>query len=216
MNIQQTSLGLLGVSVGMGAILGLAPISPVQATRLDRDIVNPNNQVIGRLTMEWEDSSVTDNMLKGFESLTSFDLTNYNGMDYNLDFAENADFNSFSFNINSGWLEMFAYNRSRETSTRKYGFEIMSENPDFPLVSSSVTASNIPNEPTVGLTALDQALTTNTYSAQLNLAESTVLEENTSLKQPQPQNTQTVPENSLTTALLIIAGLVFLDPRKIF
>ncbi len=216
MNIKQTSLGLLGVSVGMGAILSIAPISPVQAARLDKDIVNANNQVIGRLTMEWDDSSVTNNLLEGFESLTSFDLTNYNGMDYDLDFAKSADFHSFSFNVNSGWLDMFAYNRSRDTSTRKYGFEIMSENPDFPLVSSSIPASNIPNDQTVGLTALDQALADNTYSAQLNLGESTTLEENTSFKPPIPQDPQTVPENSLTTALLIIAGLVFLSPHKIF
>ncbi|EAZ89961.1 hypothetical protein [Crocosphaera chwakensis] len=213
MNIKSTFLGFLGLSIGMGAILSFASIKPVQAGSLNREIVDANGHKMGRLAFTWDDSMVTNNMLRHFDSLTSFNITDYGEMSYDLEFAKNAHFQNFDFNVNTGKLKILAYNLSRETATRKYGFTIWSKDFDSDVVSSSVIASNLPNDQ-----ALNQALTTNKYSVNLNLAASgsTTAVDNVSLQEPQPQDPPSVPENSLTTALLIVAGLVFLSPHKVF
>ncbi|ACB53782.1 hypothetical protein cce_4434 [Crocosphaera subtropica ATCC 51142] len=213
MNINLTSLGLLGVSISMGAVLSVAPINPVQAGSLNKEIVDTNGHKMGRIEFSWDDSMVTNNILSRFDSLNSFNITDYGEMHYDLDFAKTAHFQNFDFNVSTGKLRIFAYNLSRETATRKYGFTLWSKDFDSDVVSSSVIASNLPNEQ-----ALDQALKTNKYSVNLNLGASGSITavDNVSLQEPQPQDPPSVPENSLTTALLIIAGLVFLSPRKIF
>ncbi|WP_107666893.1 hypothetical protein [Cyanothece sp. BG0011] len=224
MNMKSTSLGFLGVSIGMGAIFSFAPLNPVQAGSLNREIINANGNKIGRIAFTWDDSIVTNNKLEGFNSLTSFSLTNYDDMSYDLNFAKNADFDSFDFNVSTGQLDIFAYNRTRATQTRKYGFEIKSENFDSDVIASSLPVSNLPNEQ-----KLNQALTNNTYFINFNLGEPTSSDSITPSGSqfngysaekakfvPVEQDPQSVPENSLTTALLIIAGLVFLSPHKIF
>lgn len=211
MNIKSTSLGFLGVSIGMGAILSIAFINPVQAGSLNREIVDSNGHKMGRIAFAWDDSTVTNNMLSRFDSLTSFYLTDYGSKQYNLDFATTADFQNFDFNVNTGKLQMFAYNSPENDPVKRDGFLIWSNDFDSDVVSSSATVSNLPNEQT-----LNQALNVNKYTVNLNLAGSSSVVNNVSLQEPEPQNPPSVPENSLTTALLIIAGLVFLSPRKIF
>ncbi len=49
MNIKQASLGILGLGIGVGTILSLAPISPVQAGSLNRNIVNSEGDVLVQL-----------------------------------------------------------------------------------------------------------------------------------------------------------------------
>ena len=61
-----------------------------------------------------------------------------------------------------------------------------------------------------------------TYGVGINGANSLDLLSGNSLVPVPPQTTpnngngQDIPENSLTTALFIMAGLIFLRPRKIF
>ncbi len=209
MNIKQTSLGLLGVSVGMGAILGLAPVSPIQAASLDRDIVSPDGQTMGRIQFTWDDSAVVNNMLNKFTSLTSFSLTDYGKMGYKLEFAKNAEVQKFEFDIATGYLTMWAFNGSEETLTGFDGFLIESEQ------SSSNANSSIPKSATASnIDPLTQAFQVNTYQVVMNGGSNlSPAPKNIFVE---PQNSPSVPENSLTTALLIVAGLVFLSPNKMF
>ncbi|MDJ0730043.1 MAG: hypothetical protein QNJ33_08625 [Crocosphaera sp.] len=224
MNIKSTSLGLLGVSIGMGAMLSLAPINPVYAGSFNREILDANGQKMGRMTFAWDDNNVTNNMLKGFDSLTSFSLMDYENMNYDLDFAENTHFNNFEFNVMDGKLDVYAYNRSRTTQTRKYGFQIKSKDFNSDLIAADIPTVAFPTHEH----PLDQALKTNRYFVNLNLGEpvssdsatisssNSFMSDNAQFVIPAAQDPQSVPENSLTTALLIIAGLVFLSPHKIF
>ncbi len=223
MNIQSTSLGLLGVSIGMGAMFSLAPINPVYAGSFNREILGADGQKMGRMAFTWDDKIVgEDNWLIGFDSLTSFSLKNYSGMSYDFDFAKNAHFRKFNFHVTDGTLHSFAYNRTRKTETRKYGFEIKSQDFDSDLIAANIPISVFLTDEEL----LDEALKTNIYSVDFNLgvssdsigpAGSNPFKSDGAKFVPPAENTaQSVPENSLTTALLIIAGLVFLRPHRIF
>ncbi len=232
MNIKSTSLRLVGVCVSMGAIFSLAPINPVQAGSFNRDIMDVNGYKMGRMAFTWDDGTVTDSMLKGFDSLTSFSLMNYGGMSYDLDFVKNAHFKEFNFNITDGELNTYAFERTRATKTRRYGFDIKTQDFNSDLIAASVPASIASNDQ-----SLDEALETNRYIVNLDLSQplppesnitpgpatissdpTTVpfMSNNARFVPAEVSPAQTVPENSLTTALLIIAGLVFLSPNKIF
>ncbi len=197
--------------MGMGAVLSLAPINPVQAGSFNREIVNPDGQKIGRLAFTWDDSKVTNNILEHFDSLTSFYLTNNDKMNYDLEFAKNTLFQNFEFNLINGKLRILGINLLSETSTGQSGFTIWSKDFDSDVISSSEIAANLPNNQT-----LNQALAINQYSINLDFAISTHSVDGNTLQEPIPQDPQGVPENSLTTALLLIAGLIFLSPQKIF
>lgn len=222
MNIKPTSLGLLGVSIGMGAILSLAPINPVYAGSFNREILDANGSKMGRMTFAWNDNKVSNNMLKGFDSLTNFSLMSYGGMSYDFDFVKNAKFGKFEFNVTDGKLDSFAFNRTRQTQTTKEGFRIKSQDFDSDLIAADIPVSVfLTNEQ-----SLDQALKTNRYSVDFDLGVSSdsvspagsnpFKSDGARFVEPAEDTAQSVPENSLTTALLIIAGLVFLRPHKIF
>ncbi|MDJ0659832.1 MAG: hypothetical protein QNJ42_10120 [Crocosphaera sp.] len=210
--MKSTFLSLLGVSIGMGAVLGLAPINPVHAGSFNREIVDPNGHKMGRIAFTWDDSIVTNNMLKGFNSLNSFYVTDYGEMNYDLEFAKNTLFQNFDFNLSNGKLKILGANPSSETPTGQYGFTIWSKDFDSDVISSGAIAASTPI-PTNQ--ALNQAVNKNRYLTNLNLGDSNVPTDGTTL-QPVEQESQSVPENSLTTALLIVAGLVFFGPHKIF
>lgn len=180
MNIKNTSLGSIGAGIAMGAIVSLASINPVHAGSFNRDIINSQGDTVGGLSFTWDDSLVVDNMLTKFTSLTSFYLTDYGTTSYDLDFAENADFQKFEYNVATDNLEMWAFN-SADTPTGSYGFMIKPE----------------------------ENLKSGTYGMGMYGDKSLDLE-------PVSFVTVSVPENSLTTALLIIGGLIFLRPSKMF
>lgn len=222
MNIQSTSLGLLGVSIGMGAMFSLAPVNPVYAGAFHREILSADGDKMGRMEFTWDDNKVgKDNWLIGFDSLNSFSLKNYSGMSYDFDFVNNVRYRKFKFNVTDGTLDTYAYKRTRETETKKYGFQIKSQDFDSdPIAASIPIYVHLTNEE-----LLEEALKTNEYSFDFDLgvssdsvgpANSDPFKFDGARFVPADNPAQSVPENSLTTALLIIAGLVFLRPHRIF
>ena len=199
MNIKQASLGILGLGIGVGTILSLAPISPVQAGSLNRNIVNSEGDVLGSIAFTWDDGMVVDNTLEKFTSLESFSLTDHNTMSYDLNFAQKAPFRQFEYNVATGYLNMFAYYSSPGTSTGYDGFLVESEQTNSSFGPSSVNPTN----------------TNQTYGVIIDGANHSNPSPNHLFVEPE-ESPQDVPENSLTTALLIIAGLIFLKPHKMF
>ncbi|MGK7956718.1 MAG: hypothetical protein AB4063_15935 [Crocosphaera sp.] len=222
MNIQSTSLGLLGVSIGMGAMFSLAPVDPVYAGSFRREILRADGNKMGRMEFTWEDKKVgEDNRLIGFESLTSFSLKSYSGMSYDFDFVNSLRNRKFIFNVTDGTLHTYAYRRTRKTETKQYGFEIKSQDFDSDLIAANIPISVFLTDEEL----LDEALKTKRYDVNFNLgvssdsigpAGSNPFKSDGARFVPAENTAQSVPENSLTTALLIIAGLVFLRPHRIF
>ena len=154
MNIKQASLGILGLGIGMGAVLSLAPISAVQAASLGLNIFDDQDDIVGNMSLEWDDSSVDAyNRLIGFESLTDFRLTNYQGMDYDYEFVTKTEdlptITSFTLDLNTGMLGAEFSQWAIDPSTnrpREYGFSIYSDDyVDIPAVGDLNLATIVLN-----------------------------------------------------------------------
>ncbi|MGB5769589.1 MAG: hypothetical protein WBM32_06920 [Crocosphaera sp.] len=196
-----TSLALLGASMGTGLLLSLVPITSVYAGTLNQDIVDQNGQKMGNVAFDWDDSEVIDGSLKDFDSLTSFSFTDYNNNIYDLTFAQNADFKKFEYNLSTNELTAIAIIGDTTTPTGRDGFllEPMTLNQ---VDGNEFNASNI---------KLRDFRIASGVSESLDIMDPVTLEE--------PENTtvepvETVPENGLATALLIITGLVVVNPKK--
>ncbi|MGB5595368.1 MAG: hypothetical protein WBM62_15205 [Crocosphaera sp.] len=200
-----TSLALLGASMGTGLLLSLVPITSVYAGTLNQDIVDQNGQKMGNVAFDWDDSEVIDGSLKDFDSLTSFSFTDYNNNIYDLTFAQNADFKKFEYNLSPNELTAIAIIGDTTTPTGRDGFRFE------PMTFSQVdgdefNASNIQfSESIMALGVRDR----------LDIMDHVILQESESLTvDPSVDPAESVPENGLATALLIITGLVVVNPKK--
>ncbi|MGK7881999.1 MAG: hypothetical protein AB4060_18145 [Crocosphaera sp.] len=237
MNMKQASLGILGLGIGMGAVLSLAPISAVQAASLGLNIFDDQDDIVGNMSLEWEDSSVDAyNRLIGFESLTDFRLTNYRGMDYDYEFVTKTQdlptTTSFTLDLNTGMLGAEFSQWAIDPSTnrpREYGFSIYSDDyVDIPAVGDLNLATIVLNSSNGE--SLEDMLAAKTFAIDFDLgandqstdslgfagSERTFFNNVRVASEENDATPQSVPENSLTTALLVIAGLIFLNPHKLF
>jgi hypothetical protein len=200
-----TSLALLGASMGTGMLLGLAPITSVYAGTFNGKIVDDNGGEMGYIQFTWEPEQVTTNMLQGFESLTDFSFTNAANQTYDLQFAQNADFYDFTYNLSTNELKAMAIAGDITTATGRNGFRL---EPD-----TSIQVND--NKYNANSIILNEFITVPQVSESLEMVNGVTLEElQNPTVDPSVDPVESVPENGLTTALLIIAGLVVLSPKK--
>ena len=165
-------------------------------------MVDENGREMGYMQFTFDEEQVTTNMLQGFESLTDFSFTNAAGETYGLQFAQNADFQKFQYNLSTNELTAIAIIGDITTATKRDGFRLE------PWTSSQVND----NEYNANIIILNEFITVPQVSNSLEMVNGVTLEE---LQNPTVDpNQESVPENGLTTALLIIAGLVVLSPKK--
>jgi hypothetical protein len=195
-----TSLSLLGASLGTGMVLSLAPVTSVYAGTFERNVMDENGNKMGHIKFSWDETTTRTNVLEGFNSLTDFSLTDYANKTYDLQFAKSALYQLFEFNIDTQDIETKAYNLSHDTNTKKDGFELTFITSDFANISSDGSSSSDGNVAKFSPSVSDD----NTVFTQFSLQE------------PQPEDPQpeSVPESGTTTALLVLAGLVLICPKK--
>ncbi|MDJ0509550.1 MAG: hypothetical protein QNJ64_09900 [Crocosphaera sp.] len=198
MKTQQKSLGLLGLSIGIGSLLTLIPIDLVHAGNFNRDIIH-NDEKMGHVEFTWDDDKISGSSIKDFRLLESFSFTDYSGTEYDLDFVKNEAFiRLFNFNLITENLTAHAYKFSFDVPTAQIGFKL-----------SSI-------EDSLGLANTDD--TPNYHSVVADLSQSDVAIPDVILEEveTEPNDTTSVPESSLATALLMVAGFVLIGSKKAF
>ncbi len=205
MKTTQKSLGLLGLSIGLGSLFSLTPMDVVHAgiISFNRDITH-NGQKMGHVEFTWDEENIKGNSIKSFDSLESFSFIDYGGTEYNLDFVYGEAFvRRFDFNLITNDLSTEAYKFDFDVPTNQIGFRLKSMGDSLVLASNPVNT-----HPTNS---------SRPHSLVPILSQSDVPIDNVFLEEtPENNDTASVPENSLVTALLMIAGFVLIGSKKAF
>lgn len=206
MKTRQKFLGLLGLSMGLGSLLSLTPIDLVHAGSFNRDITH-DGQKMGHVEFTWDDDKITGDSITDFRLLDDFSFVDHGGTKYDLDFVTDEAFiRRFDFNLITEKLTAEAYKFSSEVPTNQIGFKLKSMR-DAPLALATNQVNTYNTTPP------------NYHTFVPILSQSDVPVENVLLEEAEeiPQNNiPSVPENSLTTALLVIAGVVLIGSKKAF
>lgn len=202
MKIQQKSLGLLGLSIGIGSLLSLTPVDLVHGAEFGGDLMGPQKERIGTIRFTWNEDKEKEDSILGWDSLDSFLLTDNSGSTYDLTFVDSIKrgIRVFSYNLITGDLRAQAWQFSSDTDitkTGRIGFSITTMKDTFLAASRPVNAN-----PAI--------------EAALNLSET--MDHKPVVIQGLSDNDDvaSVPENSFVTSLLMIAGFVLIGSKKAF